>query len=239
MTQPRSTRRPLATFGVALLLSPLLASCGGVRHVAPRAPRTRVYDADQYATAPRPTSRGSLWPDSARGLFADFRANRVGDIVTIRIDETANASGDASTRLERDSSMTFGGDMLGLGSALARAYPDINPDELVSLMSQRSFDGRGETSRESRVRAAIAVRVKQGLPNGDLFVEGTKVVLVNDEELHIYISGVIRPEDIEPDNSVRSSLVADAEIELSGRGALTDNQDRGWLVKLLDAINPF
>ena len=100
------------------------------------------------------------------------------------------------------------------------------------------IDGRGETTRESRVRAAIAVRVKQGLPNGDLFVEGTKVVLVNDEELHIYISGVIRPEDIEPDNSVRSSLVADAEIELTGRGALTDNQDRGWLVKLLDALNP-
>jgi flagellar L-ring protein precursor FlgH len=217
----------------------LLAACGGAAHIEPHVPRARVYDVDQYATAPRATSRGSLWPDAGRGLFADFRANRIGDIVTIRIDETANASGDASTTLDRESSMSFGGNMLGLGTALQRAYPDINPEELVSLMSQRHFDGSGETSRDSHVQAAIAVRVKQSLPNGDLFVEGTKVVLVNDEELHIYISGVIRPEDIEPDNSVRSSLVADAEIELTGRGALSDNQERGWLVKLLDAINPF
>lgn len=233
------TQRSLATLLTFSLLAPTLAACGGGRHIDPHVPRSRTYNVDEYATAPRATSRGSLWPDAGRGLFADFRANRIGDIVTINIDETANASGDAATTLDRDSSMSFGGNVLGLGTALQRAYPDIDPSELVSLMSQRHFDGTGATSRESRVRAAIAVRVKQALPNGDLFIEGTKVVLVNDEELHIYISGVIRPEDIEPDNSVRSSLVADAEIELTGRGALSDNQERGWLVKLLDAINPF
>ena len=239
MSAHRCTSISALCAALPALCAALLVACGGATHIEPHVPRARVYDADEYATAPRATSRGSLWPDAGRGLFADFRANRVGDIVTIRIDETANASGDSSTQLDRESSMSFGGNILGLGTALQRAYPDINPAELISLMSSRHFDGRGETSRESRVRAAIAVRVKQALPNGDLFVEGTKVVLVNDEELHIYISGVIRPEDIEPDNSVRSSLVADAQIELTGRGALTDNQERGWLVKLLDAINPF
>ena len=97
----------------------------------------------------------------------------------------------------------------------------------------------GQTERGSRVNASIAVRVKQSLPNGDLFVEGTKVIMINTEELHIYISGVIRPEDIQQDNSVKSSLVADAQIELAGRGALTDNQTQGWLTRLLQAINPF
>jgi flagellar L-ring protein precursor FlgH len=62
---------------------------------------------------------------------------------------------------------------------------------------------------------------------------------VNDEELHIYISGVIRPEDIEQDNSVRSSLVADAQIQFSGRGSLSENNERGWLARLLSRVRPF
>jgi flagellar L-ring protein precursor FlgH len=220
-------------------LAAALSACGPP-HIAPHTARNRRYDASNYAAAPRPVSTGSLWPDSGRGLFADFRAYRVGDIVTIRIDESVNARGDSGTRMERESSMSFGmPGLFGLTGALARAYPGIDPGRLVDLISETNFRGDGRTTRESRVRGAIAVRVKQGLPNGDLFVEGTKVVLVNDEELHNYQSGVIRPEDIEPDNSVRSTLVADAQIELTGRGVLSDNQRQGWLVRLLQAINPF
>jgi flagellar L-ring protein precursor FlgH len=241
---------PARTTATHSACAPALASClavvastvvaCGPPHIAPHTPRSRRYDASDYAAAPRPVSTGSLWPDSGRGLFADFRAYRVGDIVTIRIDETADAHGDSGTRMERESSMSFGMPaLLGITGALARAYPGIDPGRLIDLVSETSFRGDGSTTRESRVRGAIAVRVKQGLPNGDLFVEGTKVVLVNDEELHIYLSGVIRPEDIEPDNSVRSTLVADAQIEFTGRGVLSDNQRQGWLVRLLQSINPF
>lgn len=229
----------MSRFGATSCVLALLAACGPA-HIGPHAPRQRHYEPGEYEREPEAVSEGSLWQDSTRGLFADFRATRVGDVLTIRIDESPQASGDASTEMERESSMSLGaGSFLGFTAALQRAHPDLDPEALVELLSRSEFDGSGETRRGSRVRARIAVRVKQMLPNGDLFVEGTKVLLVNDEELHIYVSGVIRPEDIEPDNSIRSGLVADAQIELTGRGVLTDNQQQGWLTRLLSAINPF
>jgi flagellar L-ring protein precursor FlgH len=77
------------------------------------------------------------------------------------------------------------------------------------------------------------------MPNGDLFLEGTKVVLINNEEYHLYISGLVRPTDIAQDNSVLSSRIADAQIEFTGRGDLADQQRKGWLARLLDWANPF
>jgi flagellar L-ring protein precursor FlgH len=224
---------------VPLLLASMLAACGSRQHVA-HEPRNREYDTGSYETAPAPISDGSAWLDSNRGLFADFRASRVGDIVTIRIDETVNASGDASTSMDRDSRESFGlPSFFGLTNALQRSYPDIDPDELLSFVAGKRFRGDGETRRGSRARGVLAVRVKKMLPNGDLFVEGTKIIKINDEELRIYISGVIRPEDIEQDNAIRSALVADAEIEFSGHGALTENQQQGWLANLIAKIRPF
>lgn len=217
----------------------VLGACGP-RHIHPYTPRARSYQEGDYQTEPAPVTSGSLWQDSSRGLFADFRASSVGDIVTVRIDETANASGDAASKLAHQANESFGlPNLFGFMSALTRAHPDINPSQLLSLMSDANMDGSGQTNRRSRARGTIAVRVKRALPNHDLFVEGTKVILINDEELHIYVSGVIRPEDIEQDNSVRSSLVADAQIEFSGRGAVTDAQTQGWLGRMLSKVRPF
>ncbi len=81
--------------------------------------------------------------------------------------------------------------------------------------------------------------VRKVLPNGNLFVEGHRVVLVNNEEQHFYISGVVRPIDIDQENSVKSSMVADAEIEFVGRGVLTDNQHQGFLSRYLGWLWPF
>ncbi|MDH5671850.1 MAG: flagellar basal body L-ring protein FlgH [Myxococcales bacterium] len=227
--------RPLA----GLLMLSLFGGCG-VQHIRPHKARQRNYQPGRYERPPEAVSPGSMWQDSSRGLVADFRASGVGDLVTIVVDESPQAQGDASTGMDRMTESSLGAPrLLGLSKALADEYPDIDPAQLIELMSQSSFAGNGETSRKSRVHAAIAVRVRRILPNGDLFLEGTKVLMVNDEELHIYVSGVIRPQDIEQDNSVQSSLVADAQIELTGRGVLTDNQRQGWLARLLSAINPF
>jgi len=107
------------------------------------------------------------------------------------------------------------------------------------MASSFDFAGAGKTQRAGTLNATIGVKVKQELPNGDLFVEGTKVVMINYEEQHLYISGVIRPPDIAPDNSVDSSLIADARVEFTGRGDIDDQVERGWLTKILDAVNPF
>ena len=93
--------------------------------------------------------------------------------------------------------------------------------------------------RTERLVATVPAVVKKVLPNGNLFIEGHRVVLVNSEEQHFYVSGVIRPIDIDGDNSVKSSLVADAEIEFTGRGVMTENQQKGWMQKYLGWIWPF
>jgi flagellar L-ring protein precursor FlgH len=224
---------------VALCVALPLAGCG-VQHIAPYTPRHRDYQAGQYEAAPKQVSDGSMWQDASRGLVADFRAGRVGDLVTIRVDESPKAQGDANTELDRESDTSLGiTKLLGLAEAIHKSNPDIDPKDLIDVMSKSKFKGDGQTERGSRVQASIAARVHKLLPNGDLFIEGTKVLMVNDEELHIYVSGVVRPEDIEQDNSVASGLIADAQVEFTGRGALTDNQRQGWFSRFLSAINPF
>jgi flagellar L-ring protein FlgH len=79
----------------------------------------------------------------------------------------------------------------------------------------------------------------QVLPSGDLFIEGTKVLMVGEEEHHIYVSGVVRKIDIAEDDTIPSSRIADAEIEYTGRGDISDTQRRGWLGRLLSKIWPF
>ncbi|HVZ35023.1 MAG TPA: flagellar basal body L-ring protein FlgH [Polyangiaceae bacterium] len=223
---------------IVLLLS---AGCGPP-HIAPFVPRQRNYETGEYAVlqADAKPSQGSIYTEGMAGYLEDTRAVRVGDTVLVRIDEKANAQGDASTDLSRDSSRQLGvNSLLGLVPALQKAHPAINPANLVNLLSDSKFSGQGKTSRDGTLSGLIAVRVKRELPNEDLFVEGTKVVMINQEEYHLYVSGVIRPTDIDGDNSVPSSRLADAQVEFTGRGDLAAQVDRGWFAKLLDAINPF
>lgn len=218
-----------------------LVACGPP-HIAPFTPRERRYDRGDYAVEQdraRP-ARGSIYTSGMAGYLEDTRAVRVGDIVMVRIDEQANAKGGASTDLNRQSNRSLGMTaLLGLVPAIRNSHPNINPEQLVSLMSDMNFQGDGQTSRDGVLKGVIAVRVKQQLPNEDLFVEGTKVVMINHEEYHLYISGLIRPTDIEGDNSVPSWRLADAQVEFTGRGDIAAQVDRGWLAKVLDAINPF
>ena len=219
----------------------LLAACGPT-HIAPFVPRERKYQSGDYAAdqdLARP-SRGSIYTEGMAGYLEDTRAVRVGDIVMVRIDEQANAKGGANTDLSRKSNRSMGMNaLLGLVPAIRSAHPDIDPEQLVSLMSDMSFQGDGQTSRDGVLKGVIAVRVKRLLPNEDLFIEGTKVVMINNEEYHLYISGLIRTADIEDDNSVPSWRLADAQVEFTGRGDIASSVDRGWLAKVLDAINPF
>lgn len=233
MTRIRTTST-LAVFSMGALL----ASCG-VQHIRPEPRRHRDYEVASYGEPQRPTGSGSLWQDESRGYFADFRASRLGDIVTVRVDETVGAGGAASTDLDHSGSSTFGApQVLGLTQVLARAYPDLDPSRLFDVMSNAQTRGSGDTSRTSHAQASIAVRVARVLPNGDFFVEGTKVLMINSEELHVYVSGVIRPEDIGPDNTVRSSAIADAEIEFTGSGDVTRSATPGFLSRVPARARP-
>jgi flagellar L-ring protein FlgH len=227
---------------VSLILLMTVAGVGcGPRHVQPFTPRQRVYNPGDYAqkdASAKPTA-GSLFSDANPGYLEDTRAVRVGDFVIIHINESADAQGDSTTNLNRDNSATTGVDgMLGLVPALKRAYPDIDPTKLMSFASKAAFAGSGTTERKGQLNGDIAVRVVKEMPNGDLFIEGTKVVLINNEEYHLYLSGLVRPTDIGQDNSIASTRIADAQIEFTGRGDIADQNRKGWLSRLLDTFNP-
>jgi flagellar L-ring protein precursor FlgH len=222
-------------------LSAATAACGGPRHVQPFTPHERSYNPGAYAqkeAAAKP-SNGSLFSEANPGYLEDTRAVRVGDFVIVRINETADAQGDSSTNLSRDGSMSMGVDaMLGIVPALKKAYPDLDPKQLVAFASKAGFIGSGATQRKGQLTGDIAVRVVKEMPNGDLFIEGTKVEMINNEEYHLYLSGLVRPTDIGQDNSIASTRIADAQIEFTGRGDLADQQRKGWLGRLLDTFNP-
>ena len=227
----------------ALFLAGVAASLGacGPRHVQPFTPRQRIYTAGNYAQkdiSAKPAV-GSLFSDANPGFLEDTRAVRVGDFVIVRIDESADAQGDSNTNLSKDGSASVGVTaMLGIVPALKRAYPDMDPSQLVAFASKSGFIGSGTTERKGQLTGSVAVRVVKEVPNGDLFIEGTKVVLINNEEYHLYLSGLVRPTDIAKDNSIASTRIADAQLEFTGRGDLADQQHKGWFGKLLDMFNP-
>ncbi len=233
-------RSLMRTLLAALLVSTTLAC--GPPHIAPFTPRERVYKTGGYAQKDpklRP-SVGSLYSDAVGGLLEDTRAVRVGDFVVVGIDESADAQGNATTSLSKDTSASAGADaMLGLVPALKKAYPQMDTSKLLDYASKSSFAGNGQTSRKGTLSGNIAVRVVKEMPNGDLFLEGTKVVLINSEEYHLYLSGLVRPADIGQDNTIGSSRIADAQIEFTGRGDVADQNRKGWFGRAMESINPF
>lgn len=217
----------------------LVCAAGCVSHIAPYKPKHRHFDPGEFGARSAPQN-GSLYAEGAPGLFEDPVAARVGDLLVIRIDEKDLAMHQADTKLDKSDDTSYGVPAaFGFVAALKAKYPDVDPAKLFATSSSQTFSGNGAVSRQSQVHATLPVRVRQILPSGDLFVEGTKVVMVGAEEKHIYLSGIVRRIDIEQDNSVSSSKVADAEIEYTGRGDVSDTQRRGWGSRVLSKLWPF
>ena len=167
----------------------------------------------------------SLRDNVGRSLFADQKANRSGDAVTILIVEVSSASNDAKTSSSRESNLSLTGSMK-TGSS---AGTDLSGG--VGLGNQ--FKGEGSTASNGSVRAKISARVDSVLANGNLMVSGNRTITVNGEEQTIKISGVVRPSDIQADNSVYSFNISDAVIVFEGSGIVSRAQGPGWLTKLL------
>lgn len=214
----------------------LCVGCGAA-HIGEYQPKRREYEpivAEKKAETVR--EDGSIWSAAADGntLVVDYRALKANDVVTVVVEELASANRSADTRLQRESSLNAGADVLDV----IRNGGDFNPDRLITARTDSEHDARGRTSRRDDVRFNVTATVTKVLPNGNLFLEGHRVVLVNDEEHHFYISGVARPIDIRRDNTISSIQLADAEIEFQGEGIISEGQKPGWLARLWNWINP-
>jgi len=191
------------------------------------------YDVDQA------DATGLLWGTTTPNVIEDQRSRRLGDIVLVRIDESADASGKASTKASSESEIEAGiSNFFGAVEAFAARHPKVDKEALIKALYKSSFKGDGSTTRKGTLRATIACQVKKVLPNGDLFIEGTKTIQVNAEETHLYLSGVVRPYDIDMSNTVPSSRVLDPRIDFSGRGAVSDKQRPGFLHRGIDTAWP-
>jgi flagellar L-ring protein FlgH len=201
---------------------------------------------------------GSLWRDGItdeRGMFADKRAKRVGDIVTIVVQETASLSNSLRLKTDKESKAgvagaasnilnQFLGNLPGqlFNKEVRKALPAnaVIPDvPTLPVSGANDYTGGGEIKNSQTIATRCAVQVIDTLPNGNLVLEGIREVSFSKERQFASLRGIVRPYDIQPDNTVLSSNVADARIEIISEGTLTDAQKKGWLLRLNDKINPF
>lgn len=183
----------------------------------------------------------SLWRPGSRAFLKDQRASEVGDILTVVIEISDDASITASTSRARtageDSSMTS---LLGYEGSLAAVLPDaVNPMSLIDLDSTSSSTGTGSVARDETINLRIAALVTQVLPNGNLVIAGRQEVRVNYEIRQLQIVGMIRPEDITSANIIRYDQVAEARISYGGRGQVSDVQQPRYGQQIYDILWPF
>lgn len=198
----------------------------------------REYVPGEYAVD-EATQNGLLWGEHTPNVIEDNRSRRLGDLVIVRIEEEADAADSATTKTSKKSEVSGGvSNFFGLIEKLSEKYPSLDTSSLVSALYQSSFEGDGETTRAGNLSATIPCQVKQVMPNGDLFIEGTKSIQINHEETHLYLSGVVRPYDIDMANTVSSQRVLDARIDFSGRGVISDKQSPGLLHRGMDLAWP-
>ena len=165
-------------------------------------------------------------------LFEDLTANRVGDILTVRLIERTNASKNSQTQTAKTTSATLANPEV-FGRPITK---DGIPLFSGSLDGQSSFDGQGASSQSNSLEGDITVTVVDRLPNGNLVIQGEKWLTINQGREFIRLTGVVRPYDVEADNSVASTRIANAQIAYSAKGALADANRMGLLARFFNSI---
>jgi flagellar L-ring protein precursor FlgH len=187
-----------------------------------------------------PQTSGSLWTENKGSLFGDIKARQLGDILTVAIFEQASASREATTKTGRSSNNEAGiSKFLGFETDLVKLNSAIDPTQLIATNYENDFNGSGSTSRKENLVATLSTRVVEVFPNGNLRIEGGKTVTVNREEQIIVLTGIVRPNDISPQNVIDSKYVLDAKIAYTGKGVISDKQGPGWMTRILDNVWPF
>ncbi len=179
-----------------------------------------------------PAFADSLFPGSSTevnrtsaasvSLFSDNKARRIGDTLTITINETASTTSKANTVTAKSESLNYGP---GFG-------PLLHNIPTFGLSGKIGSNASGSTDRTDNLAASIAVTVTQVLPNGNLVIVGKRKVGMNAETQEITLTGIVRPQDIAFDNTVQSPLVADAQIKYGGRGPVGDKQHDGIISRV-------
>lgn len=196
----------------------------------------------RYPAAQAQMTPGSLWSEvpARRMMGLDGNARQVGDLVTVLIFDTMQTSMGATTDTSRASSNTAAiSALLGAEKTLLKSLPNAGSELGIDLSSGSQFSGSGNTTRDATVRTVLTCKVIEVLPNGNLRIWGHKKVRVNRETTYVVLEGEARPRDIQMDNTVRSDLLADADLYMDGKGVVSDKQGPGIGTRILDMVWPF
>ncbi len=219
----------------------LLAGCAVEKRPLPEPMLTPLNNIE-----PEPVNNpGSLFESGQSDfLFDDNRANKVGDIVMVTVTETTTGKHKADTTATKESSNTYSITAMpktGIYGTLGKVVPGVTNTGSPGLATGSASDLKttGETKQESNLTATVATRVIRMLPGKVMQVEGARQIRINDETQILVVRGLVRQRDINSTNTVPSTALADARIEVYGQGSLSDKQRAGWMSRLVDNIWPF
>ena len=221
------------------LLSPEVAGASPKKKKDPQPSALDVYiqQAKQRAGAASNDSPGSLFagPGVLGEMAMDLRARGIDDVVTIVVNESANAVSTGTTKTQRQSTAVAG--ISALAGTTSASGPLAN---LLNTNNNTQLNGQGTTSRQTTLSTNLTARVVDVLPNGYLVIQGSKQVMINSENQTITLRGVIRPTDLTTANIVQSDSIAQLELQLNGKGVVNDAVKRpNILYRLLLGILPF
>jgi flagellar L-ring protein precursor FlgH len=239
--------------GAMLLLAALTSGCSSIDRLSQIGEKPKLTEIENPTTQPgyKPVqmpmpkpeqasyNANSLWRNGSRAFFKDQRAARIGDLLTVTVNITDKANIANETQRSRtnkeDSGIT---DFIGAETLGAQAKK-VLPGRILTADSTASSDGKGSVNRQEALQTNVAAVVTQVLPNGNLVVEGKQEVRVNFEIRELIVAGIVRPEDIQSDNTIDSTKIAQARIAYGGRGQITDVQQPRYGQQVLDVLLPF
>jgi flagellar L-ring protein precursor FlgH len=213
---------------LAVLGAVLLAGCGllPARAHKPDAGIPRVLQ------PPTPRTDGAIFQAGQNiELFADLKARRVGDILTIKLNESTAASKKAETKTSKGTTVANTGPTIFGKTITTKGIPIFN----TSMTGADAFDGAGAVTQSNSLAGALTVTVMEVQANGNLVVQGDKSLKLNQGDEFVHIAGVIRPADIATDNTVTSDKLADAHISYSGKGVVDSSNRMGWLARFFNS----
>ena len=242
----------LRSLASVILLASLAAGCSAferLRYTGEQPPLSSIENPTTQpgykpVQMPMPTPQpatynaNSLWRNGSRAFFKDQRARQVGDILTVSVNITDKAAIANDTQRSRKNSEDSGVDNFFGKNTL----PFVNatlPTRLLTADSEALSQGKGSVNRQEALRTNVAAVVTQVLPNGNLVVEGKQEIRVNYEVRELVVAGIVRPEDIQSDNTIESSKIAEARIAYGGRGQITDVQQPRYGQQVFDVVLPF
>ncbi len=190
---------------------------------------------------PQPASYNpnSLWRNGSRAFFKDQRAHQVGDILTVKVKFNDKATVENETSRSRKGNENVDVEAFFGNKKLPVFNKVVVPGAMIGTGSTALSEGKGTIDRKDEISTNIAGVVTQLLPNGNMVIEGRQEVRVNFEVRELIVAGVVRPEDIESDNTIESTKIAQARIAYGGRGQITDVQQPRYGQQVLDIILPF